>query len=113
MAHERRLSRESIRYMDDVVAASGVQGEMVEHGGKKKKKKDTVKIEPVGFNRHYDKRLKEGYPNRQDWERLKHDKNVREFTKSIDRHDDFAKLETLGDDPLGGGLGYATDGDNL
>lgn len=107
-AHERRLSRESIRFMDDVVATGGVQGEFKEHGVKRRKPKTT--LEAVGFKAHYARRMKEGYPNRESWDKLQSDAKVREFTRSLDRNMDvpgsqFKNFGALDSDPLGGGGG--------
>lgn len=60
-AAERRHSRNSLRYLEDALAVGGLQSEVEYASGKKPKGEKMV---PTGYIKHWERRVKEGYPTR-------------------------------------------------
>ena len=83
-AHQRRLSRLSLHYMDDLIAVSGLQGEMKEVGTAPKMKKSANKMVPIGYQKHVKKRMKEAYPMKRVWTKQLEKKAQESFWAGID-----------------------------
>lgn len=93
-ANERRKSRASLHWMEDLVAVSGLQGEMKEVGGKTTPAPRTKTI-PVGYMRHLEKRKKEGWPSRRIWSEKLERKAQDKFWGDLG---DLPVLNLMGDD---------------
>lgn len=92
-ANERRKSRASVHLMEDLIAVSGLQGEMKEVGGKRTPAPKTKTI-PVGYMKHLEKRTKEGWPSKRVWsERLERQAQDK-FWASIG---DLPMIEVMGE----------------
>ena len=70
--------------MDDLIAVSGLQGEMKEVGTAPKMKKSANKMVPIGYQKHVKKRMKEAYPTKRVWTKQLEKKAQESFWAGVD-----------------------------